>query len=48
MNFKITTLKANLCNYSDAHILVSGTIAITGTGAHAAARQAKEKKTSNI
>lgn len=42
-------MKASLCNYRDAYIMVSGTIAITGAEAHAAARQAdKRLKTSNI
>ena len=33
-------LKSSLCDYSDTYILVKGTIAITGAGADAAARQA--------
>ena len=36
-------LKSSLCDYSDAYILVKGTIAITGAGADAAARQADER-----
>ena len=36
-------LKSNLCDYSDAYILVKGTITITGAGADAAARQADER-----
>ena len=35
-------LKSSLCDYSDAYILVKGTITITGEGADAAARQADE------
>ena len=30
IKFKTSMLKSSLCDYSDAHILVSGTIAITG------------------
>ena len=33
-------LKSSLCDYSDAYILVSGTITITGQGADDAAKQA--------
>ena len=36
-------LKSSLCDYSDAYILVKGTIKITGAGANAAARQADER-----
>ena len=36
-------LKSSLCDYSDAYILIKGTIAITGAGADAAARQADER-----
>ena len=36
-------LKSSLCDYSDAHILVKGTITITGAGDDAAARQADER-----
>ena len=36
-------LKSSLCDYSDAYILVKGTITITGAGADAAARQADER-----
>ena len=35
-------LKSSLCDYSDAYILVKGTITITGEGDYAAARQADE------
>ena len=40
IKFKTTMLKSNLCDYSDAYILVKGKIKITGAGADAAARQA--------
>ena len=43
IKFKTTMLKSSLCNYSDAYILVKGTITIAGAGADAAARQADER-----
>ena len=43
IKFKTTMLKSSLCDYSDAYINVKGTIAITGEGADAAARQADER-----
>ena len=36
-------LESSLCDYSDAYILVKGTITITGAGDNAAARQADER-----
>ena len=36
-------VKTNLCDYSEAYILVKGKITITGVGADAAARQADER-----
>ena len=36
-------LKSNLCDFSDAYILVKGTITITGRGADGATRQADER-----
>ena len=36
-------LKSSLCDYSDAYILVKGTITIEGAGANVAARQAVER-----
>ena len=42
IKFKTTMLKSSLCDYSDAYILVKGTITINGRGADAAARQADE------
>ena len=38
IKFKTTMLKSNLCDYSDAYILVKGKITITGAGADEAAR----------
>ena len=43
IKFKTTMLKSNICDYSDAYILVKGTITITGAGADVAARQADER-----
>ena len=43
IKFKTSMLKSSLCDYSDAYILVKGTITITGAGADAAARQADER-----
>ena len=42
IKFKTLMLKSNLCDYSDAYILVSGTITITGVGAADAAKQLDE------
>ena len=35
IKFKTTMLKSSLCDYSDAYILVKGTLTITGAGADA-------------
>ena len=43
IKFKTTMLRSSLCDYSDAYILVKGTITINGRGADAAARQADER-----
>ena len=43
IKFKTSMLKSTLCDYSDAYILVKGTIAIAGAGDNAAARQADER-----
>ena len=43
IKFKTTMLKSSLCDYSDAYILVKGTITINGAAADAAARQADER-----
>ena len=41
--FKTTIIKSSLCDYSDAYILVKGTMTINGIGADAAARRADER-----
>ena len=38
IKFKTSMLKSTLCDYSDAYILVSGTITVVGAGADDAAR----------
>ena len=43
IKFKTTMLKSSLCHYSDAYILVKGTITIVGAGDNAAARQSDER-----
>ena len=43
IKFKTTMLKSSLCDYSDAYILVKGTITVAGAGADAAARPADER-----
>ena len=43
IEFKTTMLRYSLRDYTDAYILVKGTITITGAGNDAAARQADER-----
>ena len=43
IKFKSKMLKSNLCDYSDAYILVKGKITITGRGDDVAATQEDEK-----
>ena len=43
IKFKTTMLKSSLCDYSDAYILVKGTITIAREGADASARHADER-----
>ena len=43
IRFKTTMLKASLSDYSDAYILLKGTITVTGEGADAAIKQADER-----
>ena len=44
IKLKTSMLKSSLCDYTDAHILVSGTITITGAGVDDAAKQLDETK----
>ena len=43
IKFKTTMLKSSLCDYSDAYILIKGTITINRAGADVAARHADER-----
>ena len=43
IKFKTTMLKASLCDYANAYILVKGTITVTEVGDNAAARRADER-----
>ena len=43
ITFKTAMLKSSLGDYSDAYILVKGTITITGEGNNAVARQVDER-----
>ena len=43
IRFKTPMLRSSLCDYSDAYILVSGTIAITGEEGDDAAKSADER-----
>ena len=44
IKFKTTMLKSSLCDYSDAYILVKGTISINNTAAQGAAANNTDKK----
>ena len=44
IKFKTTMLKSSLCDYSDAYILVKGTISVNNTGAQGAAANNINKK----
>ena len=44
IKFKTTMLKSSLCDYSDAYILVKGTISVTNTAADGAAANNTNKK----
>ena len=44
IKFKTTMLKSSLCDYSDAYILVKGTISVTNTAAQGAAANNTNKK----
>ena len=43
IKFKTTMLRSNLCDYTDAYVLVNVTITVTGAGDAAAARQGDER-----
>ena len=44
IKFKTTMLKSSLCDYSDAYILVKGTITVNNTAAQGAAANNTNKK----
>ena len=44
IKFKTTMLKSSLCDYSDAYILVKGTITVNNTAAQGAAANNTKKK----
>ena len=44
VRFKTPMLRSNLCDYSDAYILVKGTITVTALGANNGANNIRDKK----
>ena len=44
IRFKTPMLRSNLCDYSDAHILVKGTITVAALGANNDANNIRDKK----
>ena len=44
IRFKTTTLRSNLCNYSDAYILVKGTITVTAPGVNNNVNNMRDKR----
>ena len=44
IRFKTPMLKSNLCDYSDAYILVNGTITVTAPGANNGVNNIRDKK----
>ena len=44
IRFKTPTLRSNLCDYSDAHILVKGTITVTAPGVNNNANSIRDKR----
>ena len=44
IRFKTTMLRSNLCDYSDAYILVKGTITVMSPGANNGADNIRDKK----
>ena len=44
IRFKTPMLRSNLCDYSDAYILVKGTIAVTAPGVNNNANNIRDKK----
>ena len=44
IRFKVPMLRSNLCDYSDAYILVKGTITVTAPGANNGVNDIRDKK----
>ena len=44
IRFKTPMLRSNLCDYSDAYILVKGTIMVTAPGANNGAKSIRDKR----
>ena len=44
IRFKKPMLRSNLCDYSDAYVLVKGTITVTAPGANNGAKNIRDKK----
>ena len=44
IRFRTPMLRSNLCDYSDAYILVKGTITVTAPGANNGANNIRDKK----
>ena len=44
IKFKTPMLRSNLCDYSDAYILVKGTITVTALGTNNRANNIRDKK----
>ena len=44
IRFKTPMLRSNLCDYSDAYVLVKGTITVTALGANNGANNIRDKK----
>ena len=48
IRFKTPMLRSNLCHYSDAYILVKGTITVTALGANNGANNIRDKKNRSL
>ena len=48
IRFKTPMLRSNLCDYSDAYILVNGTITVTAPGANNGVNNIRDKKNRSL
>ena len=48
IRFKTPMLRSNLCHYSDAYILVKGTITVTAPGANNGVNNIRDKKNRSL